>query len=85
MSSLKLPKDLQILRLCTQQHTRYQVMQHFHNHQSTTEAYMNRLLKMELLFIVKEEPYRTGKTIKWFLITAKGRAVLRGHEEAERR
>lgn len=85
MSSLKLPKDLDILRFCQIPRIRYEIMKEFSNGQATTEAYMTRLERMGLLFVVEQDEYRPGKKRKRYLITAKGRAVLRGYEEAERR
>jgi DNA-binding PadR family transcriptional regulator len=60
-------------------------MKHFVNHYPTTLAYIMRLENMGLLFVSKEEQWRLGKTKKWYLTSSKGRSVLRGHEEAERR
>lgn len=85
MPSLQLPKDLDVLRLCQQPRTRYELSKHFGNGYQTTIDYMERLEQLDLVFVVEETVYRPGKMKKKYLITAKGRAVLRGHEEAERR
>lgn len=85
MPSLQIPKDLDVLRFCQVPRTRYDVMKEFSNHYPTTIAYMGRLENMGLLFVLEEKDWRPGKKLKKYLITAKGRAVLRGYEEAERR
>lgn len=83
--SLRLPKDLKILRFCLTPRKPYQIMKEFSNGQSTTKAYLDRLERMGFLVVVEKKPYRPGKITKKYLITSKGEAVLRGHEEAELR
>lgn len=86
MPSLKIPKDLQILKSCElQPKTRYKIAQECGNHYPTTLAIVARLMKMGYLAVSSTEKYRTGKQKTLLLTTSKGRAILRGHEEAERR
>lgn len=85
MSTLRIPKDLEVLRLCQTPRTRYEVMKHFGDHYPTTISYMERLEHMGLLFVTETQEWQTRKKKKMYLTTSKGRAVLRGHEEAERR
>lgn len=85
MSSLQLPKDLEVLRLCQQPRNRYELAKIFGNGYQTTVDYIERLERLGLLFVSEESEYRPGKKKKMYLITTKGRSVLRGHEEADRR
>jgi len=82
--SLQIPQDLDVLRYLDKPKTRYQVAIHLGNHTVVASAYMNRLEKLGLVFVVETRPWHRGE-VKKYLITAKGRAVLRGFMEAERR
>jgi len=85
MSLVKFPKDIEVLKFLQQPRKRYEIAKKFGNHYASALAYINRLEELGLIFIVREEPWRAGKVIKYYLITAKGRSLLRGYEEAERR
>lgn len=87
MNSLKIPDDIKILRLLQQPKNRYQINQKIKK--LTYPGVIKRIRVLENLgyvFAVREEHGRgpTG-TVTYYLITAKGRGILRGHEEAERR
>jgi predicted transcriptional regulator len=81
MSSLKIPKDIKVLSFCCTPKIQYEIMQEMNNGQSTVQTYIERLVKMGLLFVVEEKEYRPGKKSKKYLITDKGRAVLRAMEK----
>jgi len=86
MSSIQLPKDLEILRfLQLEQRTRYEVKKKIGNHYQSTINRLDRLEKIGLVFVSETKPWRKVKVQKFYLITAKGRAILRGHEEGDRR
>ena len=81
-------KDVDVLKLLQKPSTRYKISKHFGNHYPTTCYYIERLEEEGFIFVVESEPWRAGKkgsVKKLYLITARGRAVLRGFEEAERR
>lgn len=84
MSSIQLPKDTEILKLLSEPHTRYDVMKRLKNHYSSTLVRLDRLEAMGYIFVQREVPWR-GKKMKFYLITAKGMAILRGFREADSR
>lgn len=84
MSSLQLPEDIKILKFLQQPRIRYEIKNHLKNYYASTLNRLNRLEKLGYIFVVRTEPWR-GKLMKYYLITSKGRAILRGYEEAERR
>jgi len=85
MSSIKYPKDMEILKFLQQPRNRYEIAKRFKNHYASALAYIERLEDLGLIFVLREEPWRPGKVMKYYLITSKGRSLLRGYEEAERR
>lgn len=80
-------KDVEILKLLQKPRTRYHVSKHFGNHYASTCSYVDRLEEEGFIFVVESEPWKSGFSgiKKLYLLTARGRAVLRGFEEAERR
>lgn len=85
MSSLQLPKDIEILKFLQEPRIRNKIKDHLKNHYASTLIRLNRLEKLGYVFVSRTEPWRKGKVMKYYLITPKGRAMLRGYEEAERR
>lgn len=80
-----MPKDMHVLRfLLNEPKTRYEIAAHFGNHYNTTRTYVDRLLELEFIFVASTRPWHTGE-VKYYLITPKGRSMLRGYEEAVRR
>lgn len=82
--SIQIPHDVEVLRFLDKSKTRYQIALHFGDHFQVTRDYMDKLQRLGLVFVVKTEPWHRGE-VRHYLITAKGRAILRGFEEAERR
>lgn len=85
MSSIQLPDDIKILNFLQQPHTRYQVMKHLGNHYQSTIIRLDRLEKLGYVFVSDSRPWQRDKVLKFYLITASGRAMVRGYEEADRR
>lgn len=84
MSSIQLPEDIEILRMLQTPKLRYEVMKELGNHYVTIRLRIARLERLGLVFVSREEQWRTGKTKKYYLITTKGRSFLRGYEESGR-
>lgn len=82
--SLQIPKDIKYLEYCETPHNKYEIGKHFSDPYATVYAHMRKLVKMQLLFVVKEENGRGPGKVKYYLITDKGRAIVRGHMEATR-
>lgn len=81
-------KDIQVLHFLQQPRSRYEIAANFGNHYATTRLYIERLDREGFIFVVSSEPWTAGKREglkKNYLITAKGRSILRGFEEADRR
>ena len=86
MDSLNFPEDIEILKVLLRPKNKYEV----HKQVSpwsypTIIRKINKLEKEGLIFCTREEQRHGLWKSKYYLITAKGRAVLRGFEEAERR
>jgi DNA-binding PadR family transcriptional regulator len=81
--SLKIPKDLDILRFLQEPHNRYQVSKHFGNHYPSIIVRTNKLQRMGLIFVIRQEQGHGPEPVKFYVITAKGQAMLRGYEEGE--
>ena len=85
MSSIQLPEDIKVLKyLETEPHTRYDVATLLKAHYADAAARLDRLRHLDYIFIQRDEDWH-GRKRKYYLITVKGRAILRGFEEAERR
>lgn len=85
--SLDLDKDVKILMFCRDQaRNRYQIAKHSGNHYAAIFKRIEKLVKLGVLTVTKEKEWRSGpRTVKYFLITEAGMAILRGVKEAYRR
>lgn len=82
--SLQIPKDIEYLKYCETPHNRYQIGKHLSDPYATVCAHVKKLEEMGLLFVAKSDDGRGPGKVKYYLITDKGRAIVRGHMEAMR-
>lgn len=85
MDSIKIPDIMKVLRTLQQPKNRYQIRKELGLTYPKTIRWVNDLERMKYLFVLREEKGHGIKPVKYYLITAEGRAMLRGFEEAERR
>jgi len=83
--SLKIPVDMDILSFCQETaKNRYQIAKQLGLDYTVGVTHVDKLIKMELLFVSREERGKGPGMVQYLLVTTKGTAMLRGYKEGLR-
>jgi DNA-binding MarR family transcriptional regulator len=82
--SLQIPRDTDYLQFCETPRNKYEIAKHFSVPYSSIDQHVKKLLKMGFLFVYNEQKGRGPGKVKYYLVTDKARAIVKGCMEATR-